>query len=169
MEMMLLIQADAASRVGFIQALGHQGKMMKSKYAVAIAICFLSASLSAGNSTQAVPEQFLGDWGTSLTDCGTEADDTALHIGQRHMSYHESSGPLQAVVVRGANEVALVAELASEGQTWLHASTFILSPDGDQLTQSSGVDAKPFVRVRCDSILGSHPDNSGPNPLRRSA
>ncbi|WP_141400675.1 hypothetical protein [Pseudoxanthomonas wuyuanensis] len=142
---------------------------MKSKYAVAIVVFFLSASLCAGNSPQAVPEQFLGDWGTSLTDCGTEADDTALRIGKRHISYHESSGPLQAVVVRGTKEVALVAELTSEGETWLNASTFMLSPDGSQLTQSSGVNGEPFVRVRCDSILGLRRGISKPNPLRGSA
>ena len=100
-----------------------------------------------------------GDWGTSLTDCGTEVDDTTLHIGKRHISYRESSGPVQAVVVRGTNEVALVAELASEGEAWLDASTFMLSPDGKQLTQSFGVNGKPLVRVRCDSILGSRPGN----------
>ncbi|NZA26818.1 hypothetical protein H0E84_10520 [Luteimonas sp. SJ-92] len=141
---------------------------MKSQHA--LAVFFLSASLSAGNSTHAVPEQFLGEWGTSLTDCGTEADDTALHIGERHISYHESSGPLHAVVVRGAKEVALVAELASEGETWLDASTFLLSPDGNQLTQNSGANGEPFVRVRCSSILGTRPSSSSePMQLRGTA
>lgn len=133
---------------------------MKSEYAAAIAIFLLPVSLSAGNPTHAVPDQFLGDWGTSLTDCGAEADDTALHIGKRHISYHNSSGPLQAIVVRGTNEVALIAELTSEGGTWLNASTFMLSQDGDQLTQSPSVSGEPFIRVRCSSILGSRSNNS---------
>lgn len=143
---------------------------MKSRYAIAVSIVLLSASLSAGNSAQAVPEQFLGSWGTSLTDCGAEADDTALHIGTSHISYHESSGPLRAVVVRGTKEVALVAELTSEGETWLNASAFILSLDSNQLTQRLGVNGEPLVRVRCSSILGSRPSNSlKPTPLRGAA
>lgn len=133
---------------------------MTSKHTVATAIFILSASFSAGSATHEVPEQFLGDWGTSLTDCGAEADDTALHIGETHISYHESSGPLQAVVVRGAKEVALVAELTSEGETWLSASTFRILLDGNQLTQSSGVNGEALVRVRCSSILGSRPNRS---------
>ncbi|WP_232130301.1 hypothetical protein [Luteimonas sp. BDR2-5] len=128
---------------------------MKSQYAVAIAVFFLSSSLFAGNSTPAVPGPFLGDWGTSLTDCGTEADDTSLHIGKRHVSYHAGSGPVQSVVVRGTNEVALIAELTSGGETWLDASTFLLSLDGNQLTESSGMNRESFVRIRCNSILGA--------------
>lgn len=61
---------------------------------------------------------------------------------------------MRAVVVRGKKEVAWVAELAGEGQTWLDASAFVLSADGDQLAQGSGTDGEPFIRVRCSSILG---------------
>lgn len=163
-------QASAASTRDLVPALGCYGNSVKSKFPLAISVFFLPASLSAGNSAHEVPDQFLGDWGTSLTNCGAEADDTTLHIGKRHISYGESFGLLQAVVVRGTKEVALIAELTSEDEAWLDASTFMLSPDGEQLTQSFGVAGKSLVRVRCDSILGSSPSNPfKPNPLRRSA
>lgn len=151
-------QAGAASTRDSVQALGCHGKIMKFRFSVAIAVFLLPASLSADNLAHEVPDQFLGDWGTSFTDCGTEADDTTLHIGMRHISYGERSGMLQAVVVRGTKEVALIAEFTSEGEAWLDASTFVLSPDGEQLTQSAGVNGEPLVRVRCDSMLGSSPN-----------
>lgn len=127
---------------------------MKSRHAVALSLVLLPTPFCAGNPVQAVPEQFLGSWGTSLADCGGEADEASLHIEAGRISYHGGSGPLRAVVVHGKKEVAWVAELTGDGQTWLDASAFVLSADGDQLTQRSGTDGEPFIRVRCSSILG---------------
>ena len=128
--------------------------IMKSIYTVAFSLVLLPTPLCAGNPVQAVPEQFLGSWGTSLADCGGKADDASLHIEAGRISYHGGSGPLRAVVVRGKKEVAWVAELTGEGQPWLDASAFVLSADGNQLTQRSGTEGEPFFRVRCSSILG---------------
>ena len=128
--------------------------IMKSRYVVAFSLVLLPAPLCAGNPVQAVPEQFLGSWGTSLADCGGKADEASLHIEAGRISYHGGSGPLRAVVVRGKKELAWVAELTGEGQTWLDASAFVLSADGNQLAQRSGMDGEPFIRVRCSSILG---------------
>ena len=138
------------------------------KRAVSIAILLLPAPVLGGSVVSTVPHQFVGDWASSPDKCGSDADDMAIHIDSRRISYWESHGPLKAIVVRGRLEVALIAELSDEGETWLAAEKFRLSPDGDRLIDDTA--GQEVVRHRCPAPKATRPNNSfKPKPLRGSA
>jgi hypothetical protein len=116
-----------------------------------------------------VPDRFVGQWAGSLDDCGSDTDDLALRITPNHVSYWESGGPVKAVVVRGDHEIALILELTGEGETWLSAVTFKLSPDGLRLVDTSSVPGQEVVRYRCTGSVGpsgstAKSDTSVPRP-----
>jgi hypothetical protein len=117
-------------------------------FAIASIVLLLAAPLAASESVVAVPAQFLGDWGGSPR-CEATPDDLALRIDRDRVSYHESSGPLKAIVIRGHDELALVAELSGEGETWLATARFRLSPDGDKLIDDASDPGEETVRYRC--------------------
>jgi len=136
---------------------------------IALSLLLLSAPLVASESVMAVPPQFLGTWGSSPR-CEVDPDDLALRIDRNQISYYESAGPLKAIVIRGHHEIALVAELSSEGETWLATARFKLSPSGDKLIDGTTVPGKETVRYRCPPRTGTRPNNSfKPKPLRGSA
>ena len=129
----------------------------------------LSAAPSPTDGDVAVPERFAGTWAGSSASCGSDTDYLALRLTSRRISYWESAGPIKAVVVRG-NEIALIAELSGEGETWLSTAKFELSPDGRMLTDRLSIPGKDIVRYRCSGSVGTRPNNSiKPNWLRQSA
>ena len=136
------------------------------KSAITLSLLLLSAPLAAAQVVKAVPAEFLGYWGSS-PKCGADADDLALRIERRKISYYESSGPLKAIVVHKPREIALIAELSGEGQTWLATAQFTLSPRGDKLIDDTTVPGRKTVRYRCHPSSGTRSNNSfNPMPLR---
>ena len=116
--------------------------------AVVFAIALLAPAVLPSDSNFVVPESLVGSWASSPASCGSDADDLALRITPRQIVHWESDGPIKAVVVLG-NEIALIAELSGEGETWLNAVKFELSADGRRLTDSTTVPGKEIVRYRC--------------------
>lgn len=115
-----------------------------------IAALLLSPPVLAEADLATVPERFVGHWAGSPGSCGAIADDRVLRVSAHHIAYWESEGPIRAVVVHGANEVALIMELWGEGETWLSTAQFTLSEDGDRLIDSRSVPGEDLVRYRCD-------------------
>ncbi len=130
----------------------------------------LPLPLLAGNTAAAVPDSFIGHWAGSATSCDSDADDLILRIGARRISYWESEGPIKAVVTHGDNEIALIAELSGEGETWLATARFKLSSDGRKLIDDTTVPGQEIVRYKCPNPIGARPNNSfKPNPHQGGA
>jgi len=114
---------------------------------------FLLLALSAtgmvacAEAAQPVPDRFQGEWNTQLQACGGFLNDSRLEIGGDRITFHESGGPILAVVPRGEQEVALVMELSGEGDTWLSFKHYRLSDDRMQLIDIT--DGGEFARQRC--------------------
>ena len=119
------------------------------RFAVTIATLALVFDATSAAANSAVPAQFVGYWAGSPELCGSDSDDLILHISEKHISYWESNGPIRAVVTRGSNEIALIAELSGEGETWLATASFTLSTDGRRLLDSTTVPGQTVVRYRC--------------------
>lgn len=108
----------------------------------------VSMPVAAAEPAGSMPVRFQGEWAAGPAYCGSEIDDTAIAIRANRIIYWESDGPIKAVVVNGKNEVALIAELSGEGDTWLATAQFKLSDDGDRLTSISD-SGREIVRYRC--------------------
>lgn len=119
-----------------------------------LATASLALSLAAMTSTesQSVPDPFVGSWAGSAASCGSDADDLALRIDKKRIVYWASQGPIIAVVSRGTDEVALIADLTGEGQTWLATAKLTLSADGSRLIDSTTVPGTEVVRFRCQPV-----------------
>jgi len=118
------------------------------KYLAGFLLALSTFGLNAAERVDSVPTRFLGEWSAGTRACGAGWDDSMLVIKPRHITYWGSAGPIKAVVTRGPREIMLISELSGEGETWLGASHFTLSADGNALTSVDRAD-KPFVRYRC--------------------
>jgi len=125
---------------------------------------------TASQPVAEVPSQFIGVWMGSPASCDSERDDLALQLERKRISYWESNGPIKAIVVHGNNEIALIAELSDEGESWLTTAQFKLSPAGDKLIDDTSIPGKEVVRYKCPKLDGSRSNNSfKPNPHRGTA
>ena len=95
-------------------------------------------------SGDAVPERFRGEWAADAEACDRPGEVTQLVIEDDSIRFHESEGPIASLVERG-NELTLLARLTGEGETRDASYTFVLSADGNTLTDLNG-----FARRRCD-------------------
>jgi hypothetical protein len=101
---------------------------------------------------KAIPDQFLGRWGGSAKSCADpSSDDLTLVVEPGRMLFWESSGKVLAVATDGPLKLALLFEFSGEGEKWLEAVEFQLSPDRNTLTT---VTARQQLasRVRCPSV-----------------
>jgi hypothetical protein len=116
-----------------------------------IAALIATLSLSTPNSVLAaetsakVPLRFQGEWAHDLKKCGSP-EELYFKLGEKEVVFYESSGPIKAAVVRG-NEIALIAELSGEGETWLATLHYELSKDGKKLSDKRVY--PPEARHRC--------------------
>lgn len=124
------------------------------KLACTLVLLTASGVASAADVVDGVPRQFIGEWRSNVSACGTWDDDMALRIERHHIRYYESDGPILAVAVRDQRELALIVELTGEGETWLATSQFTLSPDQQTLTSVSE-SGTSFARHRCPVAKGA--------------
>jgi hypothetical protein len=114
-------------------------------------LCVMSAaavSLAAETHTT-IPAQFLGAWASSAAKCSSpDTDDLRMRITPDSMSFWESDGRVLSVATEGELELAVLVELSGEGERWLEALQFRLSPDRKTLTNVTGR-RTVAVRVRC--------------------
>lgn len=107
---------------------------------------FAGTSMAAERQ-EAVPARFVGEWVADLKRCGADRDDSRLRLDADRIRFHESGGPIKAVVTRGELELAPIAELSGEGETWLARHRFRLSADRERLIDATG--EAEFARYRC--------------------
>lgn len=125
---------------------------MKCPYALLLAA--ISFGSHATERVDSVPLQFLGEWNSDVTDCGTGQNDSVLLIRPSHIRFWESSGPIKAVVTTGEQQLFLIVELTGEGETWTAAKHFRLEQGGVALVDVSDHGGE-FVRFRCPVSGGS--------------
>jgi len=113
----------------------------------AILIALIQASAYASDVASQMPREFLGTWDESLIACRKTFSEMRLKIMENEIRFYESGGPLKAIVTRGSKEVAVIAELSGEGDTWLAPLHFSLSKDYRALSDLRF--DKPVVRYRC--------------------
>ncbi len=113
---------------------------------LALFMLFCVCAATAAERQHAVPSSFQGEWNANLEHCGTDPNDS-LRVSADSIRFYESGGPIRAVVTQGAFEMALIAELSGEGETWLSYQHFRLSADHTYLTDVT--DDSEFVRYRC--------------------
>lgn len=126
---------------------------------LAITLLLVALPALASDVLTTIPAQFLGTWTSSLEKCGSYGDDSMLRLESEHISYWESSGSVKTVVVRENNEIAMIAELSGEGETWLGTLQLKLSPDGSSLIDEYTVPGEQIVRYRCPSSTGPRSSN----------
>jgi hypothetical protein len=114
----------------------------------ALVLMLVAVSATAAEQQRAIPARFQGEWNTKLEHCGTDRNDSRLRISADHLRFHESSGPVRAVVTQGEFDLALIAELSGEGETWLFYRHYRLSADHTHMTDVTDKDSA-LVRYRC--------------------
>ena len=105
-----------------------------------LGILLVAGGAVAAERVARVPQAFQGRWCNAATE-------SLLEIKGDEISYYESQGPIKAVVKNGDGEIALIAELSGEGETWLATAQFELSKDKKQLIDPTT--KPPYVRRRC--------------------
>ena len=113
---------------------------------LAVALALGAGAATAAELQATVPPRFQGEWAASLKQCGT-GDESRLTIEPAHIRFYESRGAIKAVVTQGDSELALIAELSGEGETWLALRHFRLAADQKTLTDVTG--EPELVRYRC--------------------
>ena len=119
------------------------------KLATAIITLLLPLPLLAAEPGPHMPPQFIGHWAGSPQACRALADDQILRIEASQISWWESTGQLRAVVANGDSEVALIAEMSGEGDTWLSTALLRLEEDGRLLIDETAGPDRALVRHRC--------------------
>lgn len=92
-----------------------------------------------------VPSRFQGSYAADQAACDAAGNPTQLDIEADSISFHESSGPITAVI-SGPSGITLTAMLTGEGETREATYSFRLSDDGGTLTDQGG----GMERVRCN-------------------
>lgn len=90
-----------------------------------------------------VPAAYLGQWQRTGTSCATR-DETRLRIEAQRVTFHESSGTVQAADAEDGR-LTLTLRMTGEGQTRDATYRFGLSNDGRWLTDLEN----DLVRERC--------------------
>lgn len=93
-----------------------------------------------------IPEAFQGSWAADAIACRMPAHESRLTLQANRVAFHEGAGPVKSAVVDG-NDITVLAELTSEGQTSETTYAFHLSDDGNTLTDIST--GPGMVRQRC--------------------
>ena len=105
----------------------------------------------AAEQQRTIPVRFQGEWNSNLKDCGTDLNDSRLRISYDRIRFYESGGPAKAIVTNGEFDLAIIAELSGESESWIAFSHFRLSADHTYLTDVSG-SGQGMVRYRCPKL-----------------
>ena len=105
-------------------------------------------ALLADASEQAnIPEPFRGRWGSVLEKCRIP-DEGRLVIEAAEVSFYESRGKVLAVRRLGPRDIEIDLDMSGEGSVWKDTRRFVLSEDGQRLTNIMGT--REHSRVRCE-------------------
>lgn len=133
---------------------GHAGKGLPADVATpadhgAVApapTAAVSPRTSIPDPNATIPEAFQGRWAADAIACRNPAHESRLTLQAGRVAFHEGAGPVKSAVVDG-NDITVLAELTSEGQTDETTYAFHLSDGGNTLTDIST--GPGMVRQRC--------------------
>lgn len=74
-----------------------------------------------------VPSAFTGEWNTNLSNCKSQGGDGILSISSKQISFYESSGQVQDILLKGPHDIIITALLSGEGDTWTQSIHLKLS------------------------------------------
>lgn len=94
-----------------------------------------------------IPENFHGEFRSSPSACGTDADDSVLVVSGDRLSFWENLATPQSIVLKGPNELRVSLLNEGEGETWNTEVSMALSQNGSVLTIRENDFS--FDRVRC--------------------
>lgn len=98
--------------------------------------------------TAQVPARFQGYWSQN---CDIDYAESRLLIEADRIHFYESGGAIRAAVVRG-EEIALIVDMAGEGEEWLGIMKFQLENNGQAIVDTSDDyqdEKERFVRSKC--------------------
>jgi hypothetical protein len=125
----------------------HGAAAPAGQRAVAASPTTPSAPSAVGPDPNAtIPAIFRGTWAADAIACGEPAHESRLTLQANRVAFYEGAGPVKSAIVDG-NDLTVLAELASEGQTDETTYAFHLSDDGNTLTDIST--GPGMVRQRC--------------------
>ena len=117
----------------------------------ALTLVVASATVSAAESVEDIPERFLGWWAQTEAECqlGRLAI-SRLTIEPNRITFYESIGEVLSAAIEGQTDLAVLLDSRGEGFTWVSALQFRLSADEQSLTDMTG-GRLGVVRIRCES------------------
>jgi hypothetical protein len=115
-------------------------------------LLFALAILAGGDAVAVqqvseVPSGFHGYWEPDINLCGTARGDGRLTVSQNELHFHESIGPVKAVLIESPRDAIVIAQLRGEGESWLAQHHFRLSEDLNTLTLV--LERGNVIRHRC--------------------
>lgn len=99
-----------------------------------------------------IPSAFRGEWNSDIGACGTGSNDSQLIVFARKISFYESDGDVNIVLLHTPRAITVSATYAGEGQVWERTDRLVLSRSGSDLTMTSSdadTEASSFTRHRC--------------------
>jgi hypothetical protein len=104
-------------------------------------------AVPAAAAAPQMPAEFLGEWNTPLSACGTGNSDAKLTISATSLAFSESRAAVVNVIRRAPRSLDVTARYSGEGSHWQSVDRFTLSANGNDLTVGQGSDV--IVRHRC--------------------
>ena len=134
----------------------------------AMLLVLLTPPVASAELVREVPGRFLGNWCTEPMPHEESTGESDIRIGNSQIAYYQSSGKILAAAAVG-DELALIVQVATSGDTRLVTHEFELSGNGEKLT-SLRHDGQLLIRGRCGALPGTPPNDSfKPKPLRGAA
>ncbi|PJK09717.1 hypothetical protein CO614_09150 [Lysobacteraceae bacterium NML120232] len=109
--------------------------------------CDCNNEAAAAVPVAELPERFRGLWDARCDSRG----DTHLAMEKNSITMVENGGEIRAVVQKGRNEVAIIADMRGEGGEWILLRHFELSEDGQELMDVTD-DDNYFLRRKCEDM-----------------
>ena len=94
-----------------------------------------------------IPENFHGEFRSSESACGSDADDSVLVVTSDQLSFWETVATPETIVQKSPNELLVNLLNEGEGETWNTEIAMLLSQNGNVLSIREGDFS--FDRVRC--------------------
>ena len=120
--------------------------------ALSLSASFLLAGCvtpTSPQSTAEIPSPFHGTWTYDASGVHPSGAERPWTVKARSISGHESDGEVTSVSIVDSREIVVSTDMSAEGEEFKAEQTLKLSPDGNQLTDtSSGGEPLTLYRVR---------------------
>jgi hypothetical protein len=122
---------------------------IKSSKGLCASVIFAVSAVHASGASAAssMPPEFLGEWNSPISACGTDNSDAKLTIQVSSLMFAESRATILNVTHRTPRSIDVTARYTGDGSQWRSTDRFTLSATGDDLSVGEG--AESIVRHRC--------------------